>query len=168
MLGDLHNVQLPDYVLAELYRNTLVASPDEVVAAPAEKKLQWLGENRKHICIVVDSKKDVYLPDGELSFLTSIMGACRLNLGDVAIVNYHKNNLDLKSLKEETAFTSLLVFGIEPAVFGYAGAEQFSILEKDGTTAIMAPPLGMMNSNTAEAKQLKTKLWQSLKQIFGV
>ena len=40
-----------------------------------------LGNNQKNILIVVNYGNAVHLPDEELSFLTSMLAACKLSLG---------------------------------------------------------------------------------------
>ena len=90
------NLQLPDLLITELYKDVLVETND---ASPIEKKLQkipeqkwFLGENKRHVVLAVKDDEAVYLRDEWLQFLSSILLACKLNLGDVAIINYAKNN----------------------------------------------------------------------------
>ena len=58
------NLQLPDFLLADLYKNVLVELNEEVPVKEKEPKVttqQWfLGENRKHVVIVVKDEEAVY------------------------------------------------------------------------------------------------------------
>src|SRR5947209_5064906 len=102
----LNDIQLPAALIQELYEHSLV----EMQPAPAksirpakqtEKAWAFLGKNQKGICLLVDYANDVYLPDADLQFLTNILQACKLNLGDVAILNFHKHKASFSSIAKE-------------------------------------------------------------------
>src|SRR4051812_39183868 len=98
----LNNIQLNPSLLADMYRTSLVETnqnlrSNEKKYAPAAietvakdtKAVRWkyLGEYKKNILIIVRYDGLPYLPDQQLNFLTSVLGACKLNLADVAIFN---------------------------------------------------------------------------------
>src|SRR5215510_7241480 len=104
---NLNQIQLPASVVANLYKHSLVetvdhSSPENSVHTlkktdRSADKWKYLGENKKNILIIVNYNDVVYLPDDDLSFLTNILAACKLNLGDVAIVNRsHSETINYK------------------------------------------------------------------------
>src|SRR5882724_10092740 len=105
---NLNHIQLPASVVANLYRNSLIQTEESTLITdnyalkktPAGKADQWkyLGDNKKNILVVVDYRDAGFLPDEELSFLTSMLSACKLSLADVAIVN--RSNYESANYKE--------------------------------------------------------------------
>src|SRR5690349_3940980 len=102
----LNNIQLDHSLLADLYKTSLVASDAGSVRTAkkptsssqtkatktdpdSEKATNWkyLGEYKKNILIIVRYHDFQYLPDDQLNFLSAVLGACKLNLSDVAILN---------------------------------------------------------------------------------
>ncbi|MGB5028284.1 MAG: hypothetical protein WBO38_07265, partial [Chitinophagaceae bacterium] len=103
-LMDLNHIKLPATVIADLYKSSLVEREENLTKkeAPASlpkqeirpanteievKSWKSLGNNLKHIMVIVNKTDVIYLPDNELIFLTGILAACKLNIGDVAIFN---------------------------------------------------------------------------------
>ncbi len=88
----LDNIQLPPIVLHDLFKNSLVdLNTNETVPAIAKaNSISFLGNNQKQIAIIVADDKTLYLPDDELNFLMGILGACKLSMADVALVNIAK------------------------------------------------------------------------------
>ena len=180
---DLNHLELPAFVVADLYQNSLIDS-DEItgntgsVTIPVPAKLttipaietisSWkhLGNNLKNILIVVNNDAAVYLPDEELDFLTGILGACRLNLADVAIVN--TNNHPEASYKELTHFFKskiVFLFAIEPAAFGLPmNFPHYQLQAFAGNSFLYSPSLKELENNRVE----KSKLWVCLKRLFNL
>jgi hypothetical protein len=110
----LNNNHLPVSVIAGLYKTSLSESVQTTqnLNKTVNQKVQdfeFLGENQKGICILVKYENDVYLPDKELDFLVSILHACKLNLGDVAIINCHRTPLTFEHLTKKTSCNFLMV-----------------------------------------------------------
>jgi hypothetical protein len=180
----LNNLSLTTNLLAVLYSSSLInpdktglnqqpipiqrLATDKIVESetPIETGLKWIGNNQKNILIIVDYDSAVHLPDEELSFLTNMLAACKLNLGDVAIVN--KNNYKEPGYKDILAhFKSRIVFlfGVEPSVFGLpVSFPFFQVQSVAGCTFLYAPALEQQRNDTL----LKSKLWVSLRNIFGI
>ena len=119
----INEIRLAGPMIASLYEHALV---QEVDRAPAEEKLKFLGNNDKHILILVSDATHTFLPENELTFLTKMLAACQLNIGDVAIVKNQKIDV------------------------------------------IVSAPIRQMMSDTPESKQLKSRLWVALKEMFGL
>jgi hypothetical protein len=177
----LNDIRLPASVIAGLYPSSLVDTgtaevaqpiranpvtdepPGQATAAPAWK---YLGDNRKNVLVIVDHADVLHLPDEELSFLTNILTACKLDLGDVAIVN--KNNHPQSSCNDYLGFFSsriVLLFGVDPARFGLpVDFPPFQVQSVAGCTFLYSLSLDERHQDTL----FKSKLWVCLKRIFGV
>src|SRR5215213_6249659 len=88
----LNNIHLNPQMLADLYANSLVETGTTTVPESAGPK--HLGNNKKNIIIIVSHGSVPFLPDEELTFLISILSACKLSLADIAIVNSFGTNID--------------------------------------------------------------------------
>ncbi|HEY4151677.1 MAG TPA: hypothetical protein VGM41_22210, partial [Chitinophagaceae bacterium] len=143
-----------------------IVQPAIQPAAP--KPLQYLGKNQKKTTILVHYPSEVYVPEAGLNFLTSILQACRLNLGDVAIVNHAHHPLPPADLCSQLQSQYLLVFGVPLSDPALQTLPPFTPLQQNGCNIVLAPPLDQLNNNSPEGKLLKTKLWGCLKQLFNV
>lgn len=183
----LTNIKLPENVIATLYRQSLVVD-DSVVAAtpvqqeeavkPAPKPVQTaqptattqyksLGNNAKNITVIVHFANEVFLPEGELQFLTKMLGACKLNLADVAIVNHATSPVNIETLKLQLYPHHVLLFGVEPTEIHLPiNFPSYKEQPYAGTTYLHAPGLELLNQESAEAKLAKRKLWDCLKRMF--
>ncbi|MBC7826734.1 MAG: hypothetical protein H7122_03230 [Chitinophagaceae bacterium] len=172
----LENLILPDILIAELYKNVFVVNDgipsqkrEEAVTGPAADKIKFLGNNLKKIAIVVNHSSDVFLPERHLEFLTKILVACKLNIGDVAIVNEGYKFVDIQTLKQQLKCNYIILFGIDlteiklPLNFPY-----FKIQTYADSTYLSVPSLDQLNNDIEEGKLLKTKLWTCLKTLFDV
>jgi hypothetical protein len=196
----LTNINLPGFVIADLYRNSLIqpesgAFPRQEVAntkphtpPPLEKDAgkpaepvavtkpvtkeepvvyKTLGNNKQQITVVVNCPNDVYVPEADLAFLTKMLGACKLNMADVAIVNYANAPVAIDRLKTQLQPKYLLLFGVEPGEIQLPiSFPPFKEQPYAGTTYLFTPLLSQLNQETEEAKVLKRKLWDCLKRMF--
>ncbi len=180
---DINHIELPAFAVADIYQSSLIGSNeipvakrevaettkkekaivDETVAAPTWKSL---GSNHKNILIIIKTTEAVHLPDNELTFLTGILGACKLNLADVAIVNI--NNHPEASYKELTSFFKskiVLLFDTEPASFGLPMSfPHYQIQAFAGSSFLYSPSLKELENDRVE----KSKLWVCLKRLFNL
>jgi len=206
----LTNIKLPGFVIADLYRNSLIqpsaadfdglpqAMPQQaqVVAEPeppttVETKpiakppvpepiiektppkpaelppYKILGNNKKQIVVVVNCPGDVFVPEGDLQFLTKMLDACKLNMADVAIVNHATAAVHIDRLKIQLQPKFLLLFGVEPDVIQLPiNFPSFKEQPYAGTSYLFTPALSELNQETGQAKLLKRKLWECLKRMF--
>ena len=200
--------QLPDFLLADLYRHSIVlvgeeeqvtggrrqetekqmiVHPAEVETAvlppganPSKEKKEkplappmqgewYLGNNLKKITIVVNEDEAKYLKDDSLQFLSSILGACKLNLGDVAIVNYDKDPVSYTQLKEKLSPSYLILFDITAKQVQLSFTVPFYQVQKyDSCQFLLAPSLEKMLGTGQDAKLEKSKLWLCLKKMFDI
>lgn len=157
----LNNVQLHPKLLAALYADVLVATD---TPAPTKKKLNALGGNQKKILVVADKENEIYLPENELVFLTTVLAACKLSLADVAIINYKNiEEKEYKKLIEYFGATTVLLFHLTPLEFGLPiNFPHFQIQAFNGVTYLSAPELHLIENEIS----LKKQLWPALKNIF--
>ena len=118
---------------------------------------------------MVNDKEAVYLKDESLQFLSAILGACKLNLGDVAIVNYEKDPLNYLVLKEKLSPQFLLLFEVSAKQLNLPFTIPFyQVQQYDNCQLLFAPSLETMLGNTQDAKLEKSRLWLSLKKMFSI
>ncbi len=171
------DLELPGFLIADLYKNNLVIADNEPV--PERKtpeknettaKRQWfLGSNLRNITLLVAEKEAVYLKDDALEFLSSILGACKLNLGDVAIVNHFTDPFSYPELKARLNPSFLIAFGVSAQDMQLPFmVPHYQIQKYDQCQFLLSMPLNSMLENTQEAKLEKSKLWLCLKKMFTV
>ncbi|HEY8897315.1 MAG TPA: hypothetical protein VIM79_20970 [Niastella sp.] len=201
----LSNIKLPGFVIADLYRTTLIQptaadgfvplqnyqepaepEPVKVAAQPVAKTAQpepviekappkpvdttpyrILGNNKKQITVVVNCPQDVFVPEGDLQFLTKMLDACKLNMADVAIVNHATAAVNIEKVKAQLQPKFLLLFGVEPdEIHLPINFPSYKEQPYAGTTYLFTPALSQLNGDTDVAKGLKKKLWECLKRMF--
>jgi hypothetical protein len=130
---------------------------------------KFLGNNRKQVAIVVHSPGIPFLPDNQLQFLTKILEACRMNIGDIAIVNAASAPVVITALRQQLNPTVVLLFGLEPVAIKLPiNFPVFRLQPYDACTYLSAPALSLLAQNSEESKLLKSKLWICLKTQFNV
>jgi len=161
----LNNIQLNPVLLADLYPHSLVET--SITTNTPTKSIKFLGNNKKNILLIVSKDNVAYLEDEELSFLSNILGACKLSLADIAIVNE-------KRLPEETTYIdlikelnsrSVLLFDVPSQSIDLPfNFPQFQIQVFDQRSYLSAPSLKEIESD----KSLKAALWGCLKNLFSL
>ena len=174
--------QLPAFVLSELFSNSLVYTgekiindlPKENIISSAKKeglstKRNYLGNYQKEVIVLVNDENNTYLSDDALEFLTGILGACKLNLADIALINFNKTSVDFTQLKKEMKPGYLLLFGINAVQVQLPFAmPDYQVQQYDNCRIVSAPGLQLLNQSTPEIKAEKTKLWKSLQKMFSI
>jgi len=170
----LQNLKLPDSILTDLSTKHLIAPSHQKPAAGSADKisptgLHSLGGNAKRITIVVAEESQAFLRDVDLEWLQKMLLACKLNLGDVAIVNLHSKNVTLALIREQLKPEKLILLGPGPGAVQLPFTfPQFKIQEHDRCKYLYAPSARELNQETKDSKVLKSKLWVSLQQLFEV
>jgi hypothetical protein len=157
----LNNIILPEILVRELYKDNLPA-PE-----PTTSTIRFLGNNRRKMTILVQSPDSAFLPDDQLGFLTKILEACQMNIGDVAIVNHATTPAGIAELRRQLQPSVMLLFGIDPiSIHLPIQFPQFKVQAYDQCTYLCAPPLAGLVGSSNESRVLKSKLWVCLKQLF--
>ena len=180
---------LPDFVIANLYGNNLVVGPDVVStekiienpvtpkAPKAEQKKvsadlnkQWyLGNNGKQITIIVKELDAAYVNDQHLQFLSNILTACKLNLGDIALVNQANTPLLFTEIEQKNQPKFLILFDVSTTELLIPLALQpYEVVLYNNCQLLIAPALSVMDGDSIAAKTEKGKLWMSLKKMFQI
>lgn len=137
--------------------------------APAGQVYKTLGNNRQQVTLVVHCPGEAFLPEHHLQMLTKMLGACKLNLGDVAIVNDANQPVDIQTLQDQLHPKRVLLFGLTPESIGLPlSFPPFKDQEYAGTTYLHTPSLDELNVDTEDGKLLKRRLWDGLRKIFGI
>jgi hypothetical protein len=170
----LQHATLPDLLITELYKNIFIINSEtdqnnQLEIISATEAIKFLGDNVKKIIILVNHPSDVFLPENHLEFLTRILAACKLNIGDVAIVNTGFKLVDIHAIKQQLQPKHIILFGIEPTELRLPlSFPHFKIQSYADSAYLSVPSLDILNKDTEEGKLLKTKLWICLKTMFEV
>ncbi|HWK03710.1 MAG TPA: hypothetical protein VNS58_08760 [Puia sp.] len=150
-------------------------SASETKSAPpagapvADGGYKFLGNNRRKITVLVESPGVAFLPDDQLSFLTRMLEACKMNVGDVAIVNLANAPVTITALKQQLQPNMILLFGMEPVAIRLPmNFPWFKIQAYDECTYLCAPSLEELVLPGDESRLLKSKLWMCLKTLFEI
>lgn len=173
--------KLPQSIIVEWFKKSLVIIPEKNVLEVDAKgqflnnqniktdTIKYLGNNEKKIGVIVRDYSAVHLDEFLLQFLTTVLRACNLHLGDVALININQQNIHYKQLKENLHITKCLLFGISfedinlPLTFPSFKSQLY-----DSIVFMHAPNLASINNNSPESKLLKTKLWSCLQELFNL
>lgn len=160
--------------IAFLFKNSLVViNAEEQVLLQTRteadqifKGFKYLGENKKKTLVVVRNSEAVHIPDKQLSFLTKLLAACNLNLGDVAILNFQDHNsAEFNEIFNFFKPKAVLLFSVEPGEFGLPMIfPQFQVQGYKDAMFVFSPSLDVIEPD----KSLKGKLWVCLKKIFNL
>jgi len=177
---DINTIKLPAALVADLYANTLIGAGNlsQAVSIPPQEEqgqdqlqtshVPWksLGNNQKNILLIVNCPDTVYLPDRELAFLTGILGACKLSLAEVALVNLgHYPDVMYRELIQFFKSKIVLLFDKEPASFGMpVNFPHYQLQAFAGNTFLYSPSLKELENDKLE----KSKLWVCLKRLFNL
>jgi len=170
----LNSIKFDPTDIASLYKNSLVeiSTTQQVLIAsdtnrePIGKEWKYLGENKKKILIIVRHADAVHIPDRQLSFLTKLLGACNLDLADVAVLNFQgHDSSEFNEILIHFKPKAVLLFGVEPAEFGLPMIfPQFQVQGYKDVMFVSSPSLDVIEPD----KSLKGKLWVCLKKIFNL
>lgn len=196
-MSSIDNIHLSNLAVRELYGDSLLTSPGTPapIRQPAQSpvtavtpsspdiptppqpepsssepaNLKFLGNHRRKITILVHSPGSAFLPDDQLSFLTKMLEACRLNIGDVAIINTAAAPVTITALRQQLKPSTILLFGLEPTAIRLPiNFPAFRLQPYDDCTYLSAPSLHLLVQPSEDSKLLKSKLWICLKTLFNV
>lgn len=112
-----------------IFPREVISSPAVTEPLPESKKeepsaagFSYLGENNRYFLIIVDDKNHADLNAAHKQMLMKIMGAKKLELRDLAILNLAKYpDCNFGQLKEFFSCSKLTLFGIDPTRIGLPG-----------------------------------------------
>lgn len=126
-----------------------------------------LGNNRRKVTVIVNYPHEAFIPEDDLQVVTKILGACKLNLGDIALINNSSNAAEIEKIKEQLQPDKILLFGVSPSEIGLPiSFPEYKQQNYAGTIFVSAPSITKMNGESEENKLIKRKLWECLKTLF--
>ncbi len=180
----MHKKTLPLSLLVDFYKDSLVIpghtkhskgknTSNESPIAPLEKvsstetPIRFLGENKKHIVVLVHTSNYPYLADNSLELLTKMLGACGLNMGDIALVNENNTKQEWRIIQDELKPEVALFFGskIWQQQLPFA-MPNYQVQPHGSTVYLTAPHLDSLDGTSDLIKSEKQKIWLALQKIF--
>lgn len=145
-----------------------IAIPQSKEPVVLDSDKQWyLGNNGKHIVVIIKETGVAFINDKHLQFLSNILNACKLNLGDIALINHSNNPNSYTELKQKLQPKFVLVFDLETKEIKLPFAmPNYQVQSHDNCKFLFASSLTKMDGDSQEAKTEKSKLWMSLKNMF--
>jgi DNA polymerase III psi subunit len=161
---------LPGFLLRDLYKESLVElneiqqTPDKKTELNDNVPDHVLGNNQKKVLILVNYTDAQVISDPELTFLLTILKACKLTLNDVVIVNFAKmEEITYQKLVKDFMPKTILLFGVEQASLNMPILfPEFQVQSFKDIRFLSSPPLQQLQQDDL----IKRKLWTGLKQLF--
>lgn len=125
----------------------------------------YLGENRRFVLVLVNYPDEKHVPEVEKTYLLKVLGAVKLGLDDVAILNYaHYPRRNFAELKAFFAFNYLLLFGVSPHSLQLPGPIlPYHLGLVEGVKILAADSTETFRPDNARKKAL----WEELKKTFS-
>ena len=164
-------IQLPGFVLADLYKNNLVIA-DNVMrskqqAEPEAAPAVYLGGNDKNIAVLRNDNQNRFTDDERLQLLVNLLGALQLALEDVAVINFHRTPFTYKDLTAQFSPRICLLFQVSTQQIQLPfQMPDYKVQSFGDCKFVCSASLDKMKGNSKEAKLEKTKLWMCLKMLF--
>jgi hypothetical protein len=162
----MEKVDLSGEVIAALYANKLVSIEPQSSGKYIQKEEQipFTGGFQKRILWLHASADHPFLNNEDHEMVTKILEACRLGWQDIALINLSGNDINPQTVFEKFD-PGYLICSVPEMINQYLPQETLYILqEKNGVTLLSTDSLDAIRND----KQLKIKLWQALKNMFGL
>ncbi|MBI1780821.1 MAG: hypothetical protein HYR66_05570 [Sphingobacteriales bacterium] len=164
-----NDIEMSPVLLTELYKNSLVQLDDVQMAKPATPSstpaLKYLGENKKGILILVNDEQAPFLNENAFNLLLNILNACKLNMGDVGLINKINLAVTVTDVIQQLSIKTVLLFGIEAREMNLPiDFPHYQVQQHGNITYLTSNDFETLEAD----KQQKGKLWLCLKKIFDV
>ncbi|WMJ73585.1 hypothetical protein RCC89_10490 [Cytophagaceae bacterium ABcell3] len=138
--------------------DVLEAKPPKTKAAPTQPELK--GGNKKKVLILIgdDSLSNPALKE----LLMKILGAVGLTEEDIALAVLEKTLIPQDYFHASKCHKAVL-FGINPSYAGFQ-SDLYMVSSGNNISAVFSDPLSKVSTDV----NVKKKLWQGLKNLFGV
>lgn len=135
------------------------ASDDSAGKSPT---FNYLGENNKFMLLLIQEDSHPNLRSNELEALANILGAKRMSLKDVAIVNQRKYSASSwKEFKAYFACSSIVLFGIDPTEIKIRTLPRNAITDFEEMQVLFTYSFAEMLSNVDK----KREFWNQMKKL---
>ncbi|UII30511.1 hypothetical protein LVD17_19655 [Fulvivirga ulvae] len=127
------------------------------------KELVFKGDNKKRILVIVDQPEEEFINAADESFLSKIIGAIKLDISDIAIVNFPNNNgLNKETLLDFNA-SKYLVFGVSDSKLFKDNLPPYQAIDiENGKQVLSCSSLTAIASDPTQKKLL----WTALQKMF--
>lgn len=154
---DLDHLELPGQLINKLYKTELVNLTFK--DAPSKERVQFTGGNKKNILVAINASN----PDKkDQELLNNLLLACKLTLSDIAVVNFHGQQVSVQNAADELNISKVILFGIKPET-GLT-KKKYEIFNFNNMTFLIADELKDLHGDVEKKKQL----WQCLRQLFKI
>ena len=163
----LDNIQLPGFIIQDLFQTTLVDLNNEKrIEIQTNKELNIFGGNKQHIILLVNDPEAAFITDKQLTFLSGILNACKLTLEDVGVLNINSYpGISYKKVADIFTPRIVMMFGILPDAIQLPFVmPEFQRQSYNNQIYLAVPSLNELENN----RELKRKLWMVLQQIFSL
>jgi hypothetical protein len=144
-----------------------IAAKPVVIVSDSTEKQWYLGNNGKKITILIKEADVAFVNDQHLQLLSNILNACKLNLGDIALVNHFNTALVYNELKQKVQPKFIIAFDLQTKEIQLPFTiPNYQVQVHDNCKFLFASSLKTMEGDSQEAKMEKSKLWASLKNMF--
>jgi hypothetical protein len=175
----INDLQLSPELIAALYPETLVTErnpmPVSSPARPGETRpvkttiYSFLGMNLRSICVLVSYPNDEFIPGDQLVFLQKILEACKCSMDDIALINTHRQPLDMEKLKNQFSPQVIFLWGSLRDIPGLQNPlPDMAVTLWENIIVLPVAQADLMSRNGPEGQELKRILWTSLKKIFNL
>ena len=152
------------YVIPETEKTTappvVVSIPDIPTPAPSKSEHP---RNRNRLVVIYNNIKTVYLNPEEEALLAKILGAVKLRLEDVDLVNVNNHRDTLIEILRDKMANQIISFGIELRDLDIqVPLEAYRVQRVEGIDILLADSLFELQLNTDKKKML----WQALQGMF--
>lgn len=166
---ELNGLQFSKEQLAELYSGTLVVTetstpqPVSKTAPVAQVAIPFKGKNKKGVLWLVYEPTHAYLDDADFEFLSQIVGACKMNMEDIALVNLAQTTKTINEVIDALQPSAVIMCGIEYQQLPFK-LDEYLIYPHARRNYFLADRLEDLRNDKAK----KTKLWLALKAMFSL
>lgn len=154
------NSPSPSKKTASSSAETTTPIATEEAKATVSPALDWMGENRKGVGILVSYEQDNYIPDAHRELLGKILQAVQLDWTDIALINLSKVSHTHPGFADIGA-NRVLSFGVNHS---WVPTEKlYQKVEFQNRTVLKTHTL----EEIAQSRDLKVQLWTALKSLFS-
>ncbi|WP_207535445.1 hypothetical protein [Desertivirga arenae] len=154
MTEELYLVDPIDSVIARTNQAEVIPpSPAPSVDVSETVSFDYLGENNKYFAILVNYPGQQYMAAKELEALKSILGAKKMHIEDVALVNLHKYpSANFHQLKTFLASNRVVIFGIPSQQIQLPAFPLNQISEHEGVKVLVTFAFSEMMTDVEKKK----------------
>lgn len=166
---DLNGLQFSQEQMAELFTDALVITepvntvPLKKVTAPSKPVINFKGKNKKGFLWLVNEPAHAFLDDADFEFLSQIVGACKMSMDDIALVNLATTDQSVNEIADALKASTIVLCGIEYQQLPFK-LDEYILYPHANRNYFLADRLQELRNDKAK----KTKLWLALKAMFSL